>query len=234
MRSSHKLQRAERFSRGVFGKPGRANITPVPGFSIVDPPDYETSRRAALRGKADLFASDRDDWRCFFTGVLCDTSPVPVGEQRAATQIPFQLTRDHLVPVRRGVALLANAPKPPSDRNRRDLVVASAIVNETLRDAPLLVRLKLRDWLMTVPFDRNDRSIAMGENIRWLVVEMLSHFKYRGFLMWSRKHEASGDRWWFPDLQAPFMERMFDAERQFLALNVEERCQFIKNNDWLF
>ena len=226
-------ERAARFARGVVGVVQRVRLDPHPGF-FAEPPAYQQSARTASQ----VIAQRRDgvdrklDLRCFFTGVTCDPTPTGAGANRDPRLQPWLGTRDHLVPLRRGVV---GAPDGLSTAAQTSLVWSSNVANITLGLAPLLVRLTIRRWLQTMPFDRNDTSAEAGMRVRWILIELLDHFRMRpigGWYPWSRMEGT--EAWWDPSLQVPFMARMWEQEAAFLALDPKGRDAFIEGLRWQF
>lgn len=84
---------------------------------------------------------------------------------------------------------------------------------------------------MTTAIDREDRSMAAGENMKWLIISMLDEFRLNGRYPWSRKPDGS---WWYPDISKPFMERMLHLEQEFLALGGKDRDAWISGLTWRF
>lgn len=226
-------ERAARFARGILGQVTRVRLPPVPGF-VADPPVYRQAARAASQ----VVSQRRDgvdrklDLRCFFTGVACDPNPTRDGTNRDPRLQPWLGTRDHLVPLRRGVA---GAPPELAIAAQTSIVWASNVANITLGLAPLLVRLTIRRWLMTIPFDRNDTSVEGGTQVRWIMIELLDHFRMRPFGEWYPWSRVEGtDSWWDASIQAPFMRRMWQEEARFLALEPGQRESYIEALRWQF
>jgi hypothetical protein len=84
---------------------------------------------------------------------------------------------------------------------------------------------------MTTAIDREDRSLAAGENMKWLIISMLNEFRLKGRYPWSRKPDGS---WWYPEMSVPFMERMLHLEKEFLALRGNDRDAWISGLTWRF
>jgi hypothetical protein len=136
-------------------------------------------------------------------------------------------TRDHLVPARRFVS-----NQPRIFINYTSAKIWSArIVNLTLGLSPLPVRLKIRQWLQTVNFDRTDCSPESGANVRWIIVDMLDTFRIQGRYPWSLNSQG---QWWYPELSEPFMNRMWKMEQEFLGLDSLGREQWIQKFCWNF
>lgn len=226
----HKAERHERLDNQVFGVVHKPNIVPSDPF-VCDLPSYinstNTSRRiqTQVESRIDLHL----DMRCFFTGTLLTAFPhnKPDGWNHDARILPWLGTRDHLVPARRDTYQCPFDPSHyPSSK-----VWCSNVVNVTLGLVPLPVRLKIRQWLQTDFWDRNNPSVEDGINLRWLIIHYLDHFRMRGRYPWSRNKHGC---WWYPEISQPFMNRMWHIEREFLSLNQSNRNLWIKKFDWRF
>ena len=227
----HKVTRNDRFSRGVYGEVKKP-VIPKGVIGIWDPPGYVSSRRTASHSSTVLNdgIDRRLDLRCFYTGVLCDPPPArpPLGWNHDPRILPWLGSRDHLVPARRNVP---GCPVVVGD-HRTSLVWSSNVANVTLGLSPLPVRLTIRRWMLTVPVDRNDRSVDAGMNMRWLIISMLEEFRIKGRYPWSR--DGMG-RWWYPEISQPFMERAWKLEHEFLMLGDDcRRDQWIREMSWRF
>lgn len=229
-RREHEAEHAKRVARlaqGVYGEVGKAVLTPHAMF-LDEPPTYLASRNTVRQApfEQEDGVDRRLDYRCFFTGVRCAPGQGMAGDtDRDVRKQPWLWTRDHLVPRRRDV------PGTPVDPTRHPptLVWASNVANVTLGLAPLMVRLKVREWIKTAAFDRGDTSVAAGQNVRWLIVGYLDGFRWKGRLPWSR--DGNG-QWWDPGFSGPFMHRMFEAELRFLSLPEEGRNRFVEEFSW--
>lgn len=224
-----KLERAARFARNVYGqKQPTPQFPAVPGF-IYEPPSYVQSMRAARLARhpdANFLLLDK---RCFFTGVMADD--VRVGHENIDPRLrPWIGTRDHLVPMRRNVP---GEPSEIADKAHTTTVWSCHVANVTLGLAPLLVRLTMRRWLMTIPFDREDRSVENGNRLRWTIINLMDEFRLEGRFPWSRKEGVSA-AWWNPAISEPFMQRMWEAERHFISLDHRSRERFIDTLSWRF
>lgn len=140
--------------------------------------------------------------------------------------LPWMGTRDHLVPIRRGVPDAIDQAHLSSS-----MVWTSNVVNQTIGLAPFPIRLKIREWISTTSFDRNDLSIESGNNLRWIVINMLDEFRIKGRFPWSRN--ANG-YYWYPSISIPLMTKWSKMELEFLSLNDLERDQYIKSFVWYF
>jgi hypothetical protein len=217
-------RRARRLSSGVYGEVSLPVLPP--GGCACDPLTFRASARTAreIAAQRSDGIDRRLDLRCFFTGVRCDDDPA-TGADRDARKLPWIGTRDHLVPARRDV------PGAQPFAGRPALVWASNVANVTLGLAPLHVRLKVREWLSAAPYDRDDRSVEAGMNMRWLIIHYLDFFRVGGRYPWSR--DADG-RWWNPAFSAPFMARAMDMEARFLSLGDAGRDLWVRKFDWSF
>lgn len=226
----HKSERNNRFSSGIYGTV-KSPVVPRGIVGIWEPPSYRSSRLTASHNATALNdgINRRLDFRCFYTGVVCDVPPVkpPVGWNHDPRTMPWLGTRDHLVPARR------NIPGRPTVfmHHEPSIVWSSNVANVTLGLTPLPVRIRIRQWLMTTAIDRDDRSIEAGENMKWLIISMLDEFRIRGRYPWSRKTDGG---WWYPEISEPFMARMLDLEGRFLALDAAGREAWISSMDWRF
>jgi hypothetical protein len=226
----HKVARAQRFDAKVYGEVQQP-VLPKNVIGVWDPPGYRAAAFTA-RHRATTLNDGIDrklDMRCFYTGIPCWSGPVhpPPNWDMDARKLPFLGTRDHLIPARRHVS---NRPQRGQIHNP-PIVWSSNIANVTLGLAPLAVRLKIRSWLMTAPYDRTDVSVAAGNNLRWLIISYMDHFRIQGRYPWSRNRDAG---WWMPEIQEPFMQRMYRMEDQFQALDGDERETWINHLDWRF
>lgn len=220
-----KLRRAERLDRGVYGVVQAPVLPPWPGCD--DPPGYLDARNAGLAVKrAKGGSAIGADLRCFYSGVLSPPDPSP--GDRDARKRPWAGTRDHLVPLRRGVPTWLGG----TEGLRPDaLAWSSAVANTTLGLAPLAVRLRVREWLSADGFDRSDTSVEAGGNLRWLVIRHLDAFRWKGRYPWSRRPDGT---FWDPGFSLPFMRDMEAMEKAFLRRTQEERDAWIRNFDWRF
>lgn len=225
----HKKERGLRFNKQVYGIVHEP-IIPKGVVGVWDPPTYLAARRTA--NQSTISMKDQIprmlDMRCFYTGVLCKPPPTkpPVGWNQDARVLPWLGTRDHLVPARRHVPGCGQISQYPTT-----LVWSSNVVNATLGLAPLLVRIKIRQWLMTIPFDRDDNSLESGLNMRWLIIKLVNEFRIEGRFPWSRN--SHGD-WWNPNISVPFIKRIREKELEFLLLNENDRDTWIKKFNWQF
>lgn len=225
----HKKERGLRFNKQIYGVV-REPIIPKGVIEVWNPPTYLAARRTANHSTTSM----RDqiprllDMRCFYTGVLCEPPPMKplIGWNQDARVLPWLGTRDHLVPARRHVPRCHVVSQYPTT-----LVWSSNVVNATLGLSPLLVRLKIRQWLMTIPFDRNDNSVEAGLNMRWLIIKLVNEFRIEGRYPWSRN---SYGEWWNPNISIPFIKRMGKVELEFLLLNDSDRNEWIKHLNWNF
>jgi len=219
----HKVKRHERFAQGVYGEIQK----PIISKNIIglwEPPSYYSSRNTIKYKK---FHLPTIDYRCFYSSVVC----LPVTHKREkwnhdSKVMPWMGTKDHLVPIRRGV------PESMSLSNfGSSLVWTSNVVNQTIGLAPLPIRLKIREWLTTTAFDRNNLSVESGANLRWIIIDMLEEFRIKGRFPWSRN---SLGLFWYPSISNPLMDKWYKMEKDFLTLNETERDQYIKNFCWYF
>ncbi len=223
-----KSARNARFALGVYGVV-RKPFLQSGAVVVHEPPGYLASRRTA-RSAADWLRDGVDrklDFRCFYSSIPCKPTPSLLGLVRDPVRAPFLPTRDHLVPMRRNIP---GSPLNPGI-HPSTLVWTANIVNTTLGLAPLLVRLKIRQWLMTSPFDREDVSAGSGANVRWVIIDMLDSFRVHRRYPWSRAPDGT---WWNPAVSEPFMRRMWAAELRFLTLGEDGREKFIKDLRWQF
>lgn len=116
-------------------------------------------------------------------------------------------------------------------KNVSTTVICANVVNRTLRISPLLIRLKIRQWLQTISFPRKDPSLEDGEKLRWIIVELLEHFRINGYHPWSRKPDGT---FWDPEISIPFMTRMQKVEEAFTKMSDRERNTYIATFDWQF
>jgi len=232
LHEQEKAKRIARLNSGVYGAVGKPVLGP-PGFYEL--PGYAKSVRTASLIKHASRTSNRQrarqpdpislnlDMRCFFTGVECTTT---TEIDRDPRKLPWVGTRDHLVPLRRdipGQAIVAKGSHP--------IVWASNVANVTFGLAPLLIRLKIRQWLATAGFDRSDTSVDSGLNVRWLIIHYLDFFRIESRYPWSRKENG---QFWTPEFSEPFMKKMFAVEAEFLEMDSDAREKFIKDFDWQF
>jgi hypothetical protein len=225
----HKRIRSQRLSEGVYGVVHKPTL-PSNVIGIWIPPSYAHSHMLAQQPTAKHHDGVDRHWdsRCFYSGVNITAAPSvpPRGWNTDARKMPWLGTRDHLVPRRRHVHSEVQTQNYTSS-----LVWCSNVVNVTLGMAPLLVRLKIRQWLMTTPYDRHDVSVAAGLNMRWLIIHYLDWFRIEGRYPWSRRER--GD-WWNPEVQQLFMQRMWHKEREFLTLSQADRDAYVHNFRWQF
>lgn len=219
----HKIKRHERFSKGIYG----VVQEPVLLSGVIglwEPPSYLTSRTTVRFRKT--FSPSMLDWRCFYSGVICDYKTPRVSCNHDSRVMPWMGTRDHLVPLRKGLYERVDLGKLPTS-----LVWTSNVVNQTIGLAPLPVRLKIREWLSTTAFDRNNRSVEAGQNLRWIVIDMLNEFRIKGRFPWSRN---SHGKFWYPEISSPLMQKWYQMEIDFLSLKDDDRDQYIKSFVWNF
>lgn len=226
----HKQKRNERFEKKIYGEI-KEPIIPKNIIGIWDPPTYLQARKTS-NTSAKMMNSGINlnlNYKCFYTGIECTPPPYNplIGVNMDPRILPWIGTRDHLVPARRDViGCPFEVSKYPTT-----LSWSSNVANITLGLAPLLVRLKIRQWMMTIPFSREDTSIEAGNNVRWLIIKLINEFRIHGRYPWSRK--INGD-WWYPDISVPFMDRMWKTELEFLNLSEEDRNIWIKKFNWQF
>ena len=217
--------RNTRFKEKIYGEICEP-IIPKNIIGIWEPPSYLRSR-LTCKHKSSIIGDGIDrnlDLRCFFTGVICH---LPSGKNMDPKILPWMGTKDHLVPARRHVdGCFADVNRYPST-----LVWTSNMVNVTLGLTPLLVRLKVRQWLMTIPYNRTDCSVLAGHNMKWLIIKLLDDFRINGRYPWSRRPDGRG---WDPAIHDTFMNNMRQAESKFLSLSDVDRDQFIKRFAWRF
>lgn len=221
----HKTLRHERLENGIYG----ITQDPVLLKDIIgywEPPSYLDSRQALKNRKHQCYINS--DYRCFYLGVNCNyIQNRPINLNHDPKLMPWLATKDHLVPIRRSVAELAIdvGKYPPAT------VLSSNIANVTFGLSPLPVRLKIREWLSTSAYDRNDTSVAAGNNLRWLIIKMLNDFRINGRFPWSRTKNGT---WWYPQISEPWMIRCCRMEQEFLELNEKDRDLWIKKFVWNF
>lgn len=228
---AHAQARARRFAQGVYGEVKSPHI-PQGEPVCYSPVSYLESRRTCDKIKHQIRdRMDRKlDLRCFFTGV--QLTPAPAHNQGPAWCAdpklnPWMGTRDHLVPARRNVK---NQPQVYHNYNS-SLVWCGNMVNVTLGLAPLMVRLKIRQWLQTVRIPRQSPSAQDTENLRWLLIHYMDHFRINGRYPWSRNSLGA---WWYPEYSEPFMHRMWNLEEQFLQMSDVDRDAWINKFQWQF
>jgi hypothetical protein len=225
-----KESRNQRFGEKIYGVVHEP-VIPTGIIGIWDPPDYLRSRRTASHSSTVMNdgIDRRLDLRCFYTGVACYPPPArpPVGWNHDPRKEPWLGTRDHLVPARRdvpGCPIIVG--KHPST-----LVWSSNMVNVIFGLTPLAIKLKIRGWMKTIPYDRSDTSVEAGNNIKWLLIKLLDEFRINGRYPWSRRQDG---KWWFPEISDPFMARMWKMEQEFLSLDEESRNLWISKFSWQF
>jgi hypothetical protein len=219
----HKQKRNERFAQGVYGEIKTPTIE-KDVIGLWEPPSYLSSRQAVRFRKSKIPTAD---YRCFYSSVLSE--PVIHSGNRvnhACSILPWMGTRDHLVPIRRGIPGVIDQAHRSSS-----MVWTSNVVNTTIGLAPLPIRLKVREWLSTTSFDRNSLSIDSGSNLRWIVIDMLNEFRIKGRFPWSRN--ALGC-YWYPSISIPLMDKWRKMEEEFLSLNEIDRDSYVKNFVWYF
>jgi hypothetical protein len=220
----HKTKRSNRLTHGIYGEV-KQPIIEKNVIGLWEPPSYIASGYTVKFRKASF---DKNiDWRCFYSGVLC-SQPVKLKPycNDNSKLMPWLGTKDHLIPLRRGCD-----EKIDINRYPVALVWSSQIVNQTLGLAPFLIRLKIREWLSTTPFDRNDSSIDAAQNLKWIIINMLDEFRIKGRYPWSRKLSGA---YWYPEVSIPLMQKWYDMETTFLLLNENDRDQYIKSFAWQF
>ena len=184
----HKLKRHDRLAHGVYGTT-HDPVIPKGVIGLWEPPSYLTSRHT-VKFRRSLVHSNID-WRCFYSNVICPPLKNLKPKFNHDSNItPWMGTKDHLVPLRKGLDDRVDLAYLPSS-----LVWTSNIVNKTIGLAPLPVRLKIREWLTTTSFDREDLSVEAGQNLRWIVIDMLNEFRINGRFPWSRKISGA---FWYP------------------------------------
>lgn len=162
------------------------------------------------------------DMRCFYTGVILTYMVPPRYSSYSPSTHPWIGSKDHLVPARRRIP---NCPIVLS-KYKDTRIWSSYVVNVTLGLVPLPIRLKIRQWLRTAQYDKDDTSVEAGENMRWLIVDMINDFRINGKYPWSRKGNGS---WWYPNVSNPLMEKWWKMELDFLELDEEKRNDWIEN-----
>lgn len=169
----------------------------------------------------------RVDNRCFFTGVKMEAYAETIGKIVFA-ESPWGGTRDHLVPTRKNY---------PLEWRQREIlnqpistIWCAHIVNRTFNQAPMPVKLKIRQWLSTTHFDRNT-SYEAGINVKWIVVSMLDEFRYKNRLLWAFD-DVPGE--YLNPESKNFMTKMHAMEREFLALDTNDRNDYINHFHWNF
>jgi hypothetical protein len=219
--------RAKRFAEGIYGVVQKPDLISRPDF-VYEPPGFvEQTRVRSLHGLLTKMEG-QSNWRppplrCFYTGVILrqpDTS-IPNHLQ------PWLNSKDHIVPVRRDI------PGVPLDIKKVYMcsVRAASVVNGALGVAPMLVRLMIRRWLSTVPFERDEPDARTAHNVRWTVINMMDHFRHRERFPWSRNVYGS---LWYPECQA-FVDQMWKAEAAFLDLKTDqERDEYYRTVTWQF
>jgi hypothetical protein len=221
----HKIARNERFENNVYGVV-QTPVIPKNVIGFWEPPTYLLSRRTLKYKKYNNYINV--DTRCFYLGIRCNYAQNKSCNFKHDPKImPWLATKDHLVPVRRHISSLSIdvSKYPPAT------VLSSNIANTTLGLAPLPVRIKIREWLSTSPYDRDNVSIESGNNLRWLIINMLDHFRVNGRFPWSRNKNGT---WWYPDISEPWMLRCNKMEKEFLELNDNDRDMWIKKFVWNF
>lgn len=224
----HKSTRQARLTNGIYGiikQPilNKGNIT----FNEL--PTYYQSHTTSYRVGARMFKNSDIpinqllDLRCFYTGIVCSPASIDLSKvNHSATAMPWLGTKDHLVPARRGVK---NCPIDLGKFNDSK-VWCSNVINVTLGLVPLPIRLKIRQWLMTAQYDKNDTSIEAGENMRWILINMIQDFRINDRLVWSRKAD---DNWWYPEISTPLMDKWWKMELEFLSLDHDRRNDWVEN-----
>lgn len=221
----HKTVRHERLNNGIYGTI-QEPVIPTGIIGYWEPPSYLKSRES-IKNKKHIIRNTYDD-RCFYLGVKCYfIQHRPSNLNHSAILMPWLATKDHLVPVRRSIvsSSVDISKYPPAT------VLTSNIANVTLGLSPLPVRLKIREWLSTRPYDRNDNSVVAGNNLRWLIIKMLDDFRINGRFPWSRTKHGT---WWYPDISEPWILRCYKMEKEFLELKDNDRDTWIKNFVWNF
>ena len=224
-----KVQRSERFARQVYGVVHEP-VLPKNVIGCWDPPGYLAARQP-VRYRATILSDGIDrklDLRCFYTGMPCYPVPArpPPGWDQDPRKLPFMGTRDHLVPARRHVA---GCPIDVS-QHATTVIYTANIANVTLGLAPLAVRLKVRQWLTTAPYSREDVSVEAGLNLRWLIIHYLNWFRFKDRYPWSRQEDGS---WWYPESEW-FMARMYAMEQRFLEMDEQQRDLWIRTFEWRY
>lgn len=217
----HERSRHDRFSKGIFGKVEE----PVIQKNIIgywEQPTYLASADACAhlqRYKKTGHIACINDYRCFYTGVRCLPGLKTLNDYDPR-KVPWVGNKDHLVPKRR----FMNCPidygsyKPP-------YVWSCNVANSTLGAVPLPIRLKIRQWLSTTYFPRDDLSIENGLNIKWIIISMLQDFKIKDRYPWSRKLDKT---WWYPEISEPLMKKWWAQEKEFLELDNDGRNNWIE------
>ena len=225
---AEKLKRHNRLVSGVYGKIHAPVF--MFGSCFYEPPSYSSARFIARHGQSgDIAAISPDLMKCFYTGVQCLAST----ESKIHPRLnPWVGTGDHMVPVRRHArdGMTANGNTPPDIcRYYPALIWCSNVVNNMLGPVPLPVRLNIRLWMQTLNYARDDT--ADGENMRWIIINLLEHFrmKHTGRYFWSRKIDGT---WWEPEIQNMLMESCYRTEKSFLEMNEKERNSFIISYRW--
>jgi hypothetical protein len=226
----HKNKRHNRLDNQIFGIIHKPIIIKNESF-VCDLPSYTNSKQTSqkIRSQTTSRVYRNLDMRCFFTGTQLTPPPLiqPNGWNHDSRLLPWLGTRDHLVPARRDMQQCPfDFRKYPSSK-----VWCSNVVNVTLGLVPLPVRLKLRQWLQTDYWDRNNPNLEDGTNLRWLIIHYLDHFRMNGRYPWSRNKHGC---WWYPEISQPFMNHMCQMELEFLKLNHEDRNLWINKFDWRF
>lgn len=220
----HKTKRSNRLTHGIYGEV-KQPIIEKNVIGLWEPPSYISSGHTVKFRKA-IF-DENIDWRCFYSGVLCSQLvKLKIHCDDNLKLMPWLGTKDHLIPLRRGISGQLDINRFPVA-----LVWSSQIVNQTLGLTPFPIRLKIREWLSTTSFDRNDSSIEAGQNLKWIIVNMLDEFRIKGRFPWSRKLSGA---YWHPEISTHLMQNWHKMETSFLSLNEKDRDQYIKSFSWQF
>ena len=218
-----------RFENQIYGIVQNP-IIPKNIIGFWEPPSYIDSRLIIKSNRKQLLELSNIvnlNLRCFYTGVSCQIH----NEDKSGgnpIHIPWFGTKDHLVPARRDIRYYN--PNKNLDTSQT-IIWSSYIVNNIFKSTPMMIKLKVRQWLKTIPYDRNDVSVTAGLNMKWLIIKLLDEFRIDKRYPWSCKFNGS---WFNPDISEPFMNRMLNFEREFLLLTDEEQNTWISNFNWQF
>ena len=221
-----KFLRSKRIESGIYGKVCQP-IIEKNSIGIWDPPSFTKSSEAArLLWRQRRYGINYNlDVRCFYTGVnLIIHDGITPFEM---VKNPWYHSKDHLVPIRQHY----NGVKLDLSGYKNNFVLSSSIANVSFRVAPLLVKLKVRQWLMTTVYERDNPTTESGTNMRWLIFHYLEWFRINGRFPWSMR---SNGVYWDNEIQIPFMNHMLKAEKEFLNLSIDEKDHFIRNLEWRF
>lgn len=168
--------------------------------------------------------------RCFYTGKII--TPSILHQDYNIFKDPFGESRDHIIPISSIYRYVTENPLNDTSMFPKivsELVIfSSGLANQCLNSAPMMIKLKVREWLGSLDYSKTCPDDIDGRKLYYAMVKLKDHFRLNGKYIWVPKHHVGRDL----EISIAFLEKMYEYERKFIEMPFKDKNRFIHDFNW--